>query len=111
MRWRAPPWRVSTVRTTAKAARRSWRNASRNSKAAERVAGPIAVICAVEWELAHLQRAMLDTDAAVLKVCGIGMQRAAAAAQDLIDDHAPRAVLNYGCAGAHRADLLLGDIV
>jgi adenosylhomocysteine nucleosidase len=41
----------------------------------------------------------------------MGMVSAAAGAQAVISQAAPRAVLNYGCAGAHRADLLPGDIV
>jgi adenosylhomocysteine nucleosidase len=46
-----------------------------------------------------------------LVVSGMGMVSAAAATQATISRWAPRAVLNYGCAGAHRLDLLPGDVV
>lgn len=87
--------------------------------------GPLAILCAMEWELAHACR-LLDASAAdepgvwraelnaqplVLSHCGMGMVSAAAGAQAVISRYAPRAMLNYGCAGAHRADLLPGDIV
>jgi adenosylhomocysteine nucleosidase len=86
---------------------------------------PIAIICAMEWELAHARRgvgdtvhdsanvsvAMLGPQPLVLAYSGMGMVSAAATAQAVIVRYAPRAVLNYGCAGAHRAELLLGDIV
>jgi adenosylhomocysteine nucleosidase len=89
------------------------------------VIAPTAIICALEWELAHARRAARDAvqDSAnvcvasleaqplVLAYSGMGMVSAAATAQAVISRYAPRAVLNYGCAGAHRADLLLGDIV
>ena len=39
------------------------------------------------------------------------MVSAAAGTQHVIGRYAPRAILNYGCAGAHRADLLPGDVV
>ena len=39
------------------------------------------------------------------------MANAAAATQALIERSHPVGVLNYGCAGAHRADLQIGDIV
>jgi adenosylhomocysteine nucleosidase len=42
---------------------------------------------------------------------GIGLLNAAAATEHLIAFHAPTIVLNVGCAGAHRRDLLPGDIV
>jgi adenosylhomocysteine nucleosidase len=74
---------------------------------------PIAVICALDFELAHL-RTLLEAEPApdvVLAVSGMGMVSAAAATQDAIIRHAPRAVVNYGCAGAHRLELLPGDIV
>jgi adenosylhomocysteine nucleosidase len=73
---------------------------------------PVAVICALDWELAHL-RAQLGSQPVdvVLVVSGMGMVSAAAATQATILRHAPRAVVNYGCAGAHREELLLGDLV
>jgi adenosylhomocysteine nucleosidase len=74
--------------------------------------GPIAVICAMEFEMAHLRRAVLDQSWPLeLVVSGMGMAPAASATREAIERCAPRAVLNYGCAGAHRADLAIGDIV
>ncbi len=89
---------------------------------------PIAVICALEAELAHLRAALppgravttgnrtvwhtaLDAQPIILALCGLGMMSAAAVAESVIDRHRPAAVLNYGCAGAHRPELLPGDIV
>jgi adenosylhomocysteine nucleosidase len=74
---------------------------------------PIAILCALDWELAHAQAGLGSVGEApvVLAVCGVGMVSAAAQTQAVISRSMPRAVLNYGCAGAHRAELLLGDIV
>jgi adenosylhomocysteine nucleosidase len=55
--------------------------------------------------------AELDAQPLVLAYSGMGMVSAAVAAQSVISRFSPRAVLNYGCAGAHRAELLLGDVV
>jgi len=82
----------------------------------------------MEAELTHLRTALpaareewhggrlaeitaLGKQAIILVCCGIGMASAAAATEAVIQRHAPGAILNYGCAGAHRADLLPGDIV
>jgi adenosylhomocysteine nucleosidase len=89
---------------------------------------PIAVICALADELVHLREALppgreewrgnrsvwhteLDGHPIVLALCGIGMMMAAAVAEAVIGQYAPAAVLNFGCTGAHRADLLPGDMV
>ena len=89
---------------------------------------PIAVVCALECELAHLRGAMADAKEdwfadrcawigrlhgrrVVLSMCGMGMTSAAAVTEAVIVRYRPVAVLNSGCAGAHRADLLPGDIV
>jgi nucleoside phosphorylase len=89
---------------------------------------PVAVICALEGELAHLRAALpaaqevtagnrttwhtaLDAQPIILALCGLGMMSAAAVAEAVIARYEPAAILNYGCAGAHRADLLPGDIV
>jgi adenosylhomocysteine nucleosidase len=92
-------------------------------------ARPIAIICALDWELAHLRGLLPDgptedwhdghlaflgqvgEQPLVLAACGMGMVSAAAGTQYVISRYAPRALLNYGCAGAHRADLLPGDVV
>ena len=89
---------------------------------------PIAVICAMEWELAHLRRALAGgrddraggvcayltsrgEQSLVLAFCGMGMVSAAAGTQATISQYQPRAVLNYGCVGAHRPALLPGDLI
>jgi adenosylhomocysteine nucleosidase len=89
---------------------------------------PIAVICALDDELAHLRDALppgreewrgnrgtwhteLDGQPIVLALCGIGMISAAAVTESVIGQYQPSAVLNFGCTGAHRADLLPGDMV
>jgi nucleoside phosphorylase len=72
----------------------------------------IVVICALEFEAAHLRGMLAGAEWPVeVVVCGTGMANAAAAAEEVIARTSPRAVLNYGCAGAHRADLQIGDIV
>src|SRR4051794_31057025 len=90
--------------------------------------GVIAVVCALEEELCHLRAALpvgqeewhagrfyevavLGERTIVLTRCGIGMLSAAAVAEGVIGRWQPEMVLNYGCTGAHRDDLLPGDIV
>ena len=89
---------------------------------------PIAVLVAIEEELRHLRDVLhadrvearggrlvwiadVDGRRTVLALCGTGMVSAAAVAESVIGQHEPAAVLNFGCAGAHRLDLLPGDIV
>lgn len=89
---------------------------------------PLAVVCAIESELMHLRAALppaygeqrggrlfsvteLDGYPVVLALCGIGMLSAAAVTEAVIAGYSPAAVLNYGCTGAHRPDLLPGDLV
>jgi nucleoside phosphorylase len=89
---------------------------------------PVAVICAIHHELTHLREALppgreewrnnrcawvteLDGHPIILALCGIKMASAAAVAETIIAQYQPAAVLNFGCAGAHRADLLPGDLV
>lgn len=43
--------------------------------------------------------------------CGIGMIRAAAATEAMIAAHAPHAILNFGCTGAHERHVNVGDLV
>lgn len=47
----------------------------------------------------------------VLTISWIGMVAAAATTEAIIARYQPHAVLNYGCTGAHREDILLGDVV
>lgn len=91
-------------------------------------ARPIGVVVAMESELRHLLEAApvareehdgiwLDRWLAVngrpvvVVLCGIGLINAAAATERLLLAHQPRAVLNFGCAGAHRRDIMPGDVV
>jgi adenosylhomocysteine nucleosidase len=53
----------------------------------------------------------MDDYPVILACCGIGLLSAAAVTEAVIGRYAPGAVLNYGCAGAHRVDLLPGDLV
>ena len=86
------------------------------------------VICAMESELCHLRAALpegrgewhagryyevttLGAWRIILTQCGIGMLSAAAVAEGAVGHWQPTLVLNYGCTGAHRDDLLPGDIV
>jgi adenosylhomocysteine nucleosidase len=89
---------------------------------------PIAVVCALEEELRHLREALppghedtrggrthwlteLDGHPVILARCGMGMLSAAAVAESVIGHYGPAAVLNFGCVGAHRRDLLPGDMI
>ncbi|MFL5761369.1 MAG: 5'-methylthioadenosine/S-adenosylhomocysteine nucleosidase [Thermomicrobiales bacterium] len=90
--------------------------------------GPIAIVVAMDAELVHFyQLAPVEREEqdgvwrdrfatvaglpVVITKCGIGMIAAAAATEHLIDRHRPRAVLNFGCAGAHRRDIMPGDLI
>jgi adenosylhomocysteine nucleosidase len=94
----------------------------------ESAVAPIGVVVAMEAELQHLlarvtpvrevqngpwrDRFVLAGDVPLVALCcGIGMVNAAAASEHLIGTYAPRALLNYGCAGAHRRDILPGDVI
>lgn len=56
-------------------------------------------------------RGTLAGHAVELVVAGIGLVSAAAATTALLVDGRRRAILNYGCAGAHRDDIETGDVV
>lgn len=60
------------------------------------------------WPSTTWRHGLLDVTAVLT---GIGMVRAAAATEATIRDHAPDAILNFGCAGAHRVDVHVGDVV
>jgi adenosylhomocysteine nucleosidase len=89
---------------------------------------PIALVVAMESELRHfldrvepvetrqvgpwLDRIVRYAGQEIVALCsGIGMVNAAAGAEHVIAAWNPRLVLNFGCAGAHRRDLLPGDVV
>jgi len=88
----------------------------------------VGVVVAMEAELRHLLEAVgvereerhgpwlerwltIDGVPTLALLSGMGMVNAAAATEHLIGAHGPRAVLNYGCSGAHRRDILPGDVV
>ncbi len=88
----------------------------------------IGVIVAMPSELRHLrERVTIEREEAsgpwldlhlshdsrrLIAVCsGIGMVNAAAATEHLIANQRPAMVLNFGCAGAHRRDILPGDVI
>lgn len=95
---------------------------------------PIAIVVAMPEEMTHLEgflrahgatwdgieehgprrfdRVTFKKEVAlVLTTSGMGMVAAGAATEAVIGRYGPRAVLNYGCTGAHRADILPGDVV
>jgi adenosylhomocysteine nucleosidase len=91
-------------------------------------AAPIGVVVAMESELRHLlervtparevwegpwrDRFVTAGETPLIALCcGIGMVNAAAGTEHLVSRYAPRAVLNFGCAGAHRRDILPGDVI
>jgi nucleoside phosphorylase len=94
---------------------------------------PIAIIVAMPEEMTHLEGLLRAQGAAwegteaqgprrfdrvifrglslVLTTSGMGMVAAGAVTEAVIGRYAPRAVLNYGCTGAHREDILVGDVI
>jgi adenosylhomocysteine nucleosidase len=89
---------------------------------------PIGVVVAMESELQHLlhrvtpvrevrdgpwlARFVSAGNVPLIALCsGIGMVNAAAGTEHLIGRYEIRAILNYGCAGAHRRDILPGDVI
>ena len=90
--------------------------------------GLVALVVAMEVELQHVLGAVgsihekrdgawLDRYTAVAGMpvvavrSGMGLINAAAATERVINAHQPRMVLNYGCAGAHRRDIMPGDVI
>ncbi len=69
------------------------------------IPGPEA---ATPWPTTSWQYGSLDVTALL---CGIGMIRASAATQAVITAARPDAIINFGCTGAHRADVRVGDVV
>jgi adenosylhomocysteine nucleosidase len=91
-------------------------------------ASPLGLVVAMEAELIHfLKQASMEREEEsgpwrdrsvrvagmpiVALCCGMGMVNAAAGTEHVIAAYRPRAILNYGCAGAHRRDILPGDVV
>lgn len=89
---------------------------------------PVLVVCAMESEAVHLRRELIDTidreahgwrltsgslgaSPVHLLVCDIGMVSAASATTAMLVSEQYRAVINYGCTGAHRDDIHCGDVV
>jgi adenosylhomocysteine nucleosidase len=89
---------------------------------------PIGIVVAMDAELRHLierieitreeqdgiwldRRAEVGGHPLVIVRSGMGMVNAAAATERLIHVHKPRAIINFGCSGAHRRDVLPGDVV
>jgi adenosylhomocysteine nucleosidase len=89
---------------------------------------PIGLVVAMEAELVHLlallddvetrldgiwtnRFARLNGQEIVIARSGMGVITAAAATERLIDRFAPELVLNYGCAGAHRREIMPGDVI
>jgi adenosylhomocysteine nucleosidase len=90
--------------------------------------GSVLVVCAMDSEAVHLRkmldqveevpiarwrrsRGMISSVTVDLVVCGIGLAFSAAATCAALIDTRPAAILNYGCAGAHRADIHAGDVI
>src|SRR5262245_54318857 len=108
-----------------------WRSVSRCRCSDERgstVNRPIAVVVAMEAELRHFfaeapvvresrdgiwhdRWVELGGRPVVVVRSGMGVAVAAAATERVIDAHSPIALVNYGCAGAHRRDIMPGDVV
>lgn len=89
---------------------------------------PIGVIVAMEAELVHLLRLADSVEErsdgiwrfrslsiggrrAVALCCGMGTVNAAAGTERLIAAHDPSVILNFGCSGAHRREIMPGDVM
>lgn len=90
--------------------------------------GPIGLVVAMDAELIHTLRAhpplaedrhdiwlchhlrIGGHDVVALR-CGMGLINAAAGTERLIAQYGPRAIVNYGCSGAHRPEIMPGDLV
>jgi adenosylhomocysteine nucleosidase len=88
----------------------------------------IAVMVAMDAELVHLRRMVSDARPRTIGIwegwdatigdhdvvgvrSGIGMLNAAAATERVVVTVGPDLILNYGCAGAHRRDIMPGDVI
>lgn len=59
----------------------------------------------------RLDRYALGDKDVVAVTSGIGMANAAAGAEFLVQTERPSIITNFGCAGAHRRDLVPGDVI
>jgi adenosylhomocysteine nucleosidase len=59
----------------------------------------------------RIDRYVIGGKDVVAVTSGIGMANAAAATEFLIQTEHPRLIVNFGCAGAHRRDLVPGDVI
>lgn len=90
--------------------------------------GPIALVVAMESELRHFldrvepvesraagpwtDRVVRHAGQEIVALCsGIGMVNAAAGTEHVLSRWSPRVVMNFGCAGSHRREILPGDVV
>ena len=89
--------------------------------------GPIVVLVAMDAELVHLVgdlerrtgdlagRPVYETEVAGASVTavriGMGMLNAASATERVIGTLNPSVILNYGCSGAHRQEIMPGDVI
>lgn len=88
----------------------------------------VGIIVAMSSERVHLERFVADRSTehdgpwrvdrstlgnrpVVVVTSGIGIANAAAATEYLIQRERPTHLFNFGCAGAHRRDLVPGDVV
>jgi len=94
---------------------------------ADQVDAPIGIVVAMDAELRHLLEVGVEREATdgiwldryltiggqpVVAMCsGMGMVNAAAATERMIAAHRPRIVMNFGCSGAHRRDIMPGDVI
>lgn len=72
---------------------------------------PVAILSALEEELAPIRRAQRPSAALLLASTGDGPRRAAAEAARLFDLHRPSALIGIGIAGALSTGLAVDDLV
>lgn len=59
----------------------------------------------------RVDRYRIEGNDVVAVTSGIGMANAAAGTEFLIQTDSPSIIMNFGCAGAHRRDLVPGDVI
>ena len=101
---------------------------SHDSRLTTHDSAPIGLVVAMEAELRHLlervgvertvddgpwiDRHLTVAGVPLVALCsGMGMVNAAAGTEHLIAAHRPRALLNFGCSGAHTREILPGDVI